>query len=60
MLNFTKEFVVFDESIKNKVDGIFIKNVVKSVQIMQITQNFGSHLGFLNLYGMVSSSQLIH
>ena len=25
MLNFTKEFVVFDESSKNKVDGIFIQ-----------------------------------
>ena len=25
VLNFTKEFVVFDESSKNKVDGIFMQ-----------------------------------
>ena len=47
MLNFTKEVVVFDESSKNKVDGIFMQECrKKSVQIMQITLNFGSNLGF--------------
>ena len=29
MLNFTKEVVVFDESSKNKVDGIFMQECVK-------------------------------
>ena len=54
MLNFTKEFVVFDDSSRNKVDGIFTQKCGKSLQIMQITLNFGSHLGFWDLYGKVS------
>ena len=57
MLNSTKDFVGCDESSKIKVGGIFTKYQImwlKSLQIMQITLNFGSHLEFWDIYGKVS------
>ena len=54
MLNFTKEFVVFDEISKNKVDGIFMQECGKKCTDYANNAKFWQPSWFWDLCGKVS------